>query len=293
MSAIYCIYHDRDLDGRCAGAIVRLATGLSTVMIGHDYGRPSPTDRIPDGAKVYMVDISLSEPEMDALNERCDLIWIDHHPAVIEAMSHLPLRGHWDTTKQKSAALLAWEHLMGHPNVPLAVRLISDYDAWVRPHDPSVLAFQLGLLSRPTGPEASLWADLLSSVAPAVAGNWCSLLIREGEAILRFQKQQDIDICKLGAFRCRHPMGYRVLALNTPCQGGSARLLPAVKDADEVELFVLFSYTKDDRWRVSLRTSHPDIDCAKLAQFHGGNGHKGAAGFEVDHLPGWLKAGLL
>lgn len=39
------------------------------------------------------------------------------------------------------------------------------------------------------------------------------------------------------------------------------------------------------KWKVSIYSTKPEIDCGAIAKAFGGGGHKGAAGFECDRLP--------
>ena len=36
-------------------------------------------------------------------------------------------------------------------------------------------------------------------------------------------------------------------------------------------------------WTYSLYSSNPEIDCSEIAKQYGGGGHRGAAGFKLDH----------
>ncbi len=57
---MYCVYHSRDLDGYCSGAIVKKKYP-DAVLIGFDYGQglQKLIELIPKGEDTIMVDVSL------------------------------------------------------------------------------------------------------------------------------------------------------------------------------------------------------------------------------------------
>jgi len=100
------IYHSKDMDGICCGAIMKLKYPDIT-LIGFDYGEniwlklmaagfaseekneaEPPTCFPPDGfdGEVIMADVSLKRDEMFKLAEWCGnrFTWIDHHKSAIE-----------------------------------------------------------------------------------------------------------------------------------------------------------------------------------------------------------------
>lgn len=97
------IYHSKDLDGICCGAIMKLKYPDIT-LIGYDYGENiweklrnagfvdesmSPIKSLQSKFDGYiiMADVSLEMPEMFKLAEWCEFrfTWIDHHKSAIEA----------------------------------------------------------------------------------------------------------------------------------------------------------------------------------------------------------------
>jgi oligoribonuclease NrnB/cAMP/cGMP phosphodiesterase (DHH superfamily) len=54
------------------------------MMVGYNHDDPYDFDGIPNGSTVYILDISFAWNEMQDLNHRCHMIWIDHHLSKIK-----------------------------------------------------------------------------------------------------------------------------------------------------------------------------------------------------------------
>src|ERR1700678_3200365 len=81
-----CVYHNKDLDGYCSGAIVKLRYPAAK-LIGFDYGMTLPMEEIPEGEPIIMIDVSLPMQQMYELaaHSHWQLTWIDHHISAINA----------------------------------------------------------------------------------------------------------------------------------------------------------------------------------------------------------------
>src|SRR5512137_3219488 len=112
-----CFYHKIDPDGKCSGAIVKMAHP-DVQLVGYNYGDKFPWESIAPGEPVFMVDVSMSPGDMDKLNEVADLVWIDHHLSAINAVNP-DIKG---LRRVGTAGCeLTWEFLQGSEDVPLAV----------------------------------------------------------------------------------------------------------------------------------------------------------------------------
>jgi len=139
---IRVFYHNQDLDGYCSGAIVKYRFP-EAVMYPINYGDEFPWGEIAEDDEVFMVDFCLQpEHQMLKLYEvlRSDeekehdrdgnLCWIDHHVSAIKAMEDIGCYPYGRTGVSKAACELTWEYLFPNRPVPLAVKLLSAYDAW-------------------------------------------------------------------------------------------------------------------------------------------------------------------
>jgi len=292
--------------------------GAQRLMIGGVEQNPS----ILEKRTVYMVDFSLQPyDQMTRLARACNLWWFDHHSEVIkwyETQLHETMIAGIRTTKA-AACEICWGFFgkIAQPNdrqqeIPTAVRLLGAYDSW-RKEDPKwaseILPFQYGARAEEGAydPTHDLWQKrlLVTDYVDSVheydeAAPWLFFVIERGSAILRFQHQLYEQIAKDCAFVVeKHPDGWRLagasgrmtvpelrcLCLNTPLRSSAA--FDSVWDPQKHDLMLAFYLMKDGRWRVSLYSVKPEIDCGALAKTLGGGGHRGAAGFQCAALP-WM-----
>lgn len=156
MSKIICIYHSKDLDGLCSGAIVKLKFP-DAEMIGYDYGEAPPfkMDDLNE-AHVIMIDVSMPMEAMQMIGARAkQFTWIDHHVSANKDYneSFLPevrIDGmHYVYNSNKSACQLGWEYFFPITPMPAAVSLLGRYDTWKNENkeewNEAILPFQYGM----------------------------------------------------------------------------------------------------------------------------------------------------
>ena len=137
------------------------------------------------------------------------------------------------------------------------------------------------------------------SIPLAVLFTLCELLFTKGdwERCLSYRDQEAKALCADG---CReetiytkdfvpvradggaiHP--HRLVCLNTLQRG--SWLFKSVWDPEKHDAMCAYGRLKDGRWRVSLYSTKPEVDCGAIAKSLGGGGHRGAAGFICEKLP--------
>lgn len=271
-----CFFHSNDLDGRCSGALVKLKYP-DCEMIGIDYGDDFPWNSIGKNEPVFMVDFSLQPFEqMLLLDSSCNLIWIDHHKTAIEEAKkhhsfHLDRHYIYDGI---GACRLVWDFLFFHTNVPLFVKLLSEYDVWDH-SDPRTLPFQNGMKVHNTSPEnQDFWRSLFDYEQVVH-------IINVGEYILRYQKITNENYCETCVFEIDFD-GLKCIAGNKAF--ANSQTFDSMWDSKKYDAMLTFIFQRD-KWKVSLYSDREDIDVSTLAKKHGGGGHKGAAGFTCENLP--------
>lgn len=280
------IYHSKDLDGYCSGAVCKKKYPDAT-LIGYDYGQDFPWDKIPEGEPVIMVDVSLPMPEMVNLAiYSSKLIWIDHHASAIKAYEQSMIDyPDWPNDHNFTAVLQdgiaacegAWKHLFPNLVMPDAVKLLGMYDTW-RQNVPEwdwndqILPFQYGMRLQCQSPE-EFDQKLLDDIANNIGS-----IMDMGEGVLKYQRQQD-KLAMHGAFECEF-MGYKAIMCNV--RGVGSLAFDSVLKPEH-QLMVGFGYT-GRQWSFSLRTVKEDVDVSLIAKQFGGGGHHKAAGFAVDNL---------
>lgn len=277
-----CIYHSRDLDGYTSGAIVKRKYP-DCKLIGYDYGQPIPWDEIPVGEKVIMIDVSLPMPEMRSLAEKCqfNLTWIDHHISAINDYKNYIGNGEsflYPVLEDGIAACEGgWKYLFPKEDMPLAVRLLGEYDTWRNGDkerwENEILPFQFGMRRICKSPE-TFPIELLNSYAKLDVYE----IIRSGQSILDYQRQQNERACKF-AFEYDFE-GYKAICLNGG--GFNSEAFKSAYDESKHDLMMPFQFN-GKFWTVSLYTTK-DIDCSVIAKSKGGGGHKKAAGFQVNDI---------
>lgn len=285
---IKVIYHRADFDGIFCYQIARRFFEKhypgQTEYIGWDYNDPLP-DVSPDD-KLYMLDISV-----DGLMNHPNLSWVDHHKSAMEKFGNKP--GY--QIDGVAACRLAWQYFGGVNDwsgidvpdksdfierrvvEPLAVRLAGEYDIWDK-RDPRVDIFQSGLYSREL--MESDWKQLLSlDESPVVLK-----LLADGELIRSYQDKTDASIVQHRSFLIDWE-GLKFLVLNTArCNSITFKSRDLPETGHDALMGFYFTGTA---WRFSLYHSdhHKDLDLSLIAVKHGGGGHRGACGFQLDKFP--------
>jgi len=197
-----CYYHS-DLDGRCAGAIVKYQVP-DCEMIQIDYGDELPWEEL-EGETVYMVDFHMNDVgDQLRLDEICKkVIWIDHHKSAVDNLDEIAKhRGLYKTEAfvvddGRAGCELTWEWFHGRKAMPLAVHLLGRYDVWDH-SDQRVVPFQYGMRMRDTRPSGLLWTMLLER-----SDAWNTIeekIIAEGCLILGYIEQSNKEYVQRRAF---------------------------------------------------------------------------------------------
>lgn len=275
------IYHSKDMDGLCCGAIIRKMYPDAT-LIGYDYGQDFDMS-IVEGQDVIMADVSMPMKKMAKIAAAAkSFLWIDHHQTAIDEYNAAvkdwmyPFDAVLDT--RLSACELTWKTFFSGNIIPDIVRLVGKYDTW-REYGSQLwntvtLPFQYGL---------RLNVKTVDDF-PVITGHDDDFIretIFTGRNILRYQDQQNEYLCSHSAFDTM--LGdFKAIALNTPVD--VSRVLRGAYDPDVHHIMMCFSYNGKE-WTVSLRSERYDVHCGEIAKAYGGGGHKGAAGFKTKELP--------
>lgn len=277
------IYHSRDLDGYCSGAICKKKFPEAT-LVGYDYGQPIPYDKIPEMESVIMVDVSLPMDEMLKLLERSgDFTWIDHHASAIK--DYEAVRPLWpDYADTRFVAVLqdgiaacegAWYYLFPELKLPRTVELLGMYDTWRNSDkklwDEEIYPFQMGMrldiTSADSFPEELLNPDMEM---------FLDIVIGTGLDIVAYQTSQNSIACK-SAFEIDF-MGHVAICLNTG--GANSQVFESVYNPEIHDIMMPFKFN-GNHWNFSLYTTKDEVDCSVLAKKFGGGGHKKAAGMQM------------
>lgn len=202
----------------------------------------------------------------------------------------------------KSACELCWEFFAPGAPLPEAVRLLGRYDVWdaESPDWARIEAFQFGLrsLRGATDPADPMWEERFLSESDDVNLFNIATTVERGLGILSYRDQEAARLCADAHVEYLFPPGgpfknqwvnqgmseaWTAICLNTLQRG--SWLFKSVWDPAKHDMMCTYGRLKDGRWRVSLYSTKPEVDCGAIAKLLGGGGHRGAAGFICEKLP--------
>lgn len=274
-----CFYHN-DMYGHCAGYLVRKFTENNNPedYFESDYS-VLDLSKVEIGERVYIVDYSFTEATMHQLlwliNYGCDVIWIDHHSSSLDLVDKYPelrdLRGIRSAEASGAALTFMWFMNCTFDNIPKYVQLVSDYDTWGHKM-PDSDAFKLGIDRYKNDVFDNVWERLDESSLISYKD-----IIIEGYTIKSYIDRDNESYLNSYGFESEID-GVTVYAVNKSSNswifGDLINSYPAV---------VVFVFN-GSRWKYSIFSSDKGADCQKIAENHGGGGHKHAAGFMSDEL---------
>jgi len=282
-----CIYHSKDLDGYCSGAIVKRKYPEAK-LIGYDYGQELPMEQIPAGEPIIMIDVSLPMDKMAQLSNHSNhnLTWIDHHISAIndyKSQNNIELGGINPVLENGIAACEGgWKYLFPDEEMPTAVKLLGEYDTWRNQDkerwDNMIMPFQYGM--RMVCNSAETFPQELFNNHDIITDNAIYNVVNSGKTILTYQKQQNERACR-SSFEIEFE-GLRAICLNNG--GANSQVFDSVYNPELHDLMIPFVFT-GKHWTFSLYTTKDEIDCSVIAKSKGGGGHKKAAGFQLKELP--------
>lgn len=274
------IYHNKDLDGFTSGAIIKKKYP-NAKLVGYDYGMPFNLDVTNE--HIIMADISLPMEKMFKISQLCNykLTWIDHHISSINDYKEFIGNGESFCTAILENGIAAcegtWKHLFPNKKMPLAVKLLGEYDTW-RNSDKNrweneILPFQFGM---------RLKCNSIETFPVKVFENdeYVNDIINDGFIVLKYQSQINELQCKKSSFEYEFS-GLRAICLNGG--GFNSDVFKSIYNEDKYDIMMPFQFN-GKYWTVSLYTTKDEIDCSVIAKENGGGGHKKAAGFQVEDI---------
>jgi len=275
------IYHNRDLDGFTSGSIIKLKYPEAK-MIGYDYGKPFEQEVVID-EPIIMADVSFPMKTMIKIAQLSNwqLTWIDHHISAINDYKEFVGDGENFCNAvldiSHAACEGTWTYLFPGKKMPLAVKLLGEYDTWRNSDkhrwDNEILPFQFGM---------RLYCNSVDSFPTEVFENekLIKQIILEGLTILKYQSQVNELQCKNSSFETVFN-GLRAVCLNGG--GFNSDVFKSVYDESKHDIMMPFQFD-GKQWTISLYTTKDEIDCSVIAKANGGGGHKKAAGFQVEDI---------
>lgn len=280
-----CYYHN-DIDGKCAGSIVARKTGNynPSDYIMYDYSTPLNFDVVEEGETVYFVDLSFSVNTVDKLKElvetkKCNLIWCDHHQSSMEVMKNNPEYKSVKGIRRNgiSGAALTYMYLYEceYEEIPTFIKLVSDFDCWLFTME-HTLEFKYALEAKDHDALDIVWNKLIRDNA-SIMKAYLNKLFDRGKIISKYVKKEYEEYRKKYAYESRID-NYKCLVVNRSCN--SLIFGDLIKEYPIVSIWAF----DGEKYKYSIYSDKPEIDCSKIAEKFGGGGHKGASGFTSKEL---------
>lgn len=270
------LFHGSCTDGFCSAWIANKFYGDKAEYKAVNYG-----ENLPDvkGKEVIILDFSYKRDILIKMLDDCKLmILLDHHKTAKSELQPFIINNREEKLylkfdEQESGASLTWKYFYPTDLTPKIVEYVKDRDLW-QWKLPDSKAISAALASYPF--DFKVWDKLEDQIQFNDSRNG---LIREGEAILRYQQQVVDSACK-NATEIELD-GYKVLSLNT-----TTMISEIGEQLCKDRLFSATYFIRSDGkkiWSLRSRPNSKDgtcFDVSELAKKHGGGGHKQAAGFQ-------------
>lgn len=288
------ITHKNCMDGAACAIIFLLFGGTKKNIIFSSPSHPvvdllvyEALDRKPASSKLYLADISVSEPLAARLNSRKDVFLFDHHKSAIplgqyewcnisEDNSQCGSLMFYDWCKHNFDAVYASFSSITKGNVHYFLMAVDDRDRWLnRVKFSTELADLFYLLGTDLFIERFLQRVDSIWESPAVKDNQDEYIlfidgIRKKEYMEKLQEK--VAVKNIGGKK----IGFVV------CDRYVSEAGHVLCDNLELDAIVLVSHET-----ISLRApEHSTLDMSEIARQYRGGGHKGAAGFQIKDLLG-------
>ena len=309
---IFCIHHN-DRDGIGAAAVIgRMYKGHDVHFFAYNYKYNSEfvkfvADAIVEADKIYMVDLCISESNecIDCLIESGKLIWIDHHLSSINYEKKNPsvkdIPGYRSTKYSGAYLTYIWyikncmpttmaylgediEQCNYTTAIPEVIRLIDDHDRFVHEMPNSIL-FEDGIQSCDgyNDPVSDLWDNLISGDVHILTD-----VIERGRVVTDYKSNLysdvRVNVTQIANFvedsANKSVAMYRGNGINYI---GNSLVFGDKYNTATFSLIYHYNGT-DKEWKYSIYSPRIDFDCSKIAEYFGGGGHRGAAGFSTKDL---------
>ena len=305
------IIHHNDLDGIGAAAIVYHAAmdtyngNVDAKFVSYCYNDASNNsaneallEAAVTGRVVYIVDISISEANIDKLSNiykvpSAKLNWCDHHASSVKWLQSIAgtdkdLKYNGIVNPRRSGAYHTYKYMWPKSRtVPRFVKLIDDYDRYqLKDEDSKYLNTTFFALDDMKDPTSATWDILCNCTSVETT---LVRLINRGHMIFDYLEstykaaRKTRMIAAPVYIKSTNPK-HETLEYNSLCinHAGDPAVFGEQKNREDIDICISWYKTNTDGIKYSLRTSHNWVRCDIIAKYLGGGGHKLAAGAVVE-----------
>ena len=160
-------------------------------------------------------------------------------------------------------------------DIPMFLKYISDFDCWQFKLE-DTLFFKYALEATDYEALDIIWNQLFRAEYSA-SNDLLDKMIESGKAISKYVEKEYEQYGKAYAYESRID-GVKCLVVNRRCN--SLIFGDLIKDYPIVAIWVF----DGEKYKYSIYSDKPDINCSKIAERYGGGGHKGASGFVSEKM---------
>lgn len=300
VTTTWVLYHKNCLDGTAAAWCDYKLNGKyqkNTNYIGVRHGDHLPK-LVKEGDDLVLLDFTYPVEEMiKSVPLKTDILIIDHHEHSAERIQAIKDTGRWHVEsvfdKNKSGAVLAFEHYFPEKEVPKLLLLIQDRDLWSEsnPLTDNVIS---GLRSFPGIHRLEVFDRLVSLDDEGKAAKTLRQLWEKGGVINDIRNQVVATYSRVGSDKLfiTDFLGHRVGWCNVVAyisDIGNAIVGNKKLDVDVAIMYYLANDSEGNpRFNFELRSSKKgsNVDVGAIAVEMGGGGHRNASGFQLSFLEG-------
>ena len=268
-------------DSRTSAAIVQYFDN-SAKLLKSNYGQRLPREKIKEGGFdcVFLLDFSLSKPDMDWLCENYTVIYIDHNlkQVPVQFTSH---EHYFITSDEKCCCELTWD-TCNRNNLakPAVVKWVADYHKWKFEFNETLLfhyGMEFTLLNNPTD-EFRYWYKLLCDDK-----NEINRILDVGKCVKNY-------VDKISRILANDLVYITTLdnlniAVANTRFSGSSKLFDSI-DKTNVDILALVGYSGSlGVWRTMLFQNNPNVDVGLFASKHGGGGRSTVGSMSTKEYP--------
>ena len=277
------IFYHNDADGRLSAWLIRKHNecfGEEIKFFEMTYDKPFPPDVLSKGKACFILDYSVKPEVMkEIIANSSEVVWIDHHKSAIEAYKDWDgpvIDGVRDTSMSGCELTNKWLGLS--PN--RVVDLVGDFDTWQFKFGEHSNRFRMGLECFNQDPSRNdcVWERIIGiDIMKDEDIVTLDQVFEAGRAVINYLEAQNKQQFKTAAYQTTfhdHP----ATVINSLQLG--RKQFDNTGNANELMIVWFFN---GKQYKVSIYSEI--VDVAKIAEQYGGGGHKGAAGFVIDHLP--------
>ena len=308
------IIHHNDLDGIGAAAIVYHAAmdtyngNVDAKFISYCYNDASNNraneallEAAVTGRVVYIVDISISEANIDKLSNiykvpSAKLNWCDHHASSVKWLQSIAgtdkdLKYNGIVNPRRSGAYHTYKYMwLATKTVPRFVKLIDDYDRYqLKDEDSKYLNSAFFALDDMKDPTSTIWGNLCH-IENDNAKVTLDFLLTKGCTVFEYLESTYKSARKTRMIaapvyiKSSDTKNNNILVYDSLCinHAGDPAVFGEQRNREDIDICISWYKTNTDGIKYSLRTSHNWVRCDIIAKYLGGGGHKLAAGAAVE-----------